>query len=555
MKSLSKNLSIVFVITFTIMLLGVSFEQDAFAQITATDFASDSQSPPIAIDSTAVGTTTTHTATVFFDRTLPKVLDVVDKVTVLMNFETIPGQVCPLSSAPSPTTTALAQNNQISMTLTSPSGTVVNLINDLNYVDPNGITANNGATYTRTGNPGIIFVQFDERTTTVVGADGLIPQASGSIRPEGNLSDFIGDQAYGTWTLTLGDAVPNSTLCYTSMRVGITSSALPTDPTTVKKSGGSSASKHLTKPTFGLSHTTFNPQVDNGFTFNSVKFDIIDNFWTPFDIQTVRIGSLNTFSAKVFAQNQLHVQEFLFGIPAVGEGHNAELGIEVWYDGTGEIEKINVSQKSDVIDVESLIVTHAKSFCQLDDTIQKCDTTRIAMKFLEPLEYDVMALKAIDYKKRVNITYLNDGFDVSGVSLNPMITMMVLGTEKYEGLVKVTQSAKYSDLWVTDDGREFEANQYGSFRFITQPFERIMDPGDPKTRLHSEFVIKLDYELERAIEIMNILCERCSDESYDNIHDIFAYEIPEQYTSKYDNPEIKELLLSESLRAQKLLDE
>jgi len=495
---------------------------------------------------------------------------------VTVEFQAVDGQSCVLDPTDPTTNPGPGKGHvyadEISMYITGPApfNTRVDLIYDSNFSPqpPTYFVQTDDDVDTRDAIPPVARVTFDDNASEKVGSDRGVP-VSGTFRPAdevdnrnngpdpvpNRLSEFNGQDPNGVWTLTFADYGRGAGLCFKEVVLEINriTTIDPTNPITKKSGGGDS--KHLTKPTFGLSHATFIPLVDDSFTFNEKSFDITNNFWTPFDIQTINIGETNSFSAKVYAQNNLFVQEFLFGIPQVGDAHNAELGIEVWYERDGTIQKVEVVQETDIIDVESLLVIYEESYCQPGDYTQRCDTTHLSMKFLEPLQHDVMAIKAIDYQRRSHITYLNEGFDVSGVSLNPMITMMVLGTEKYEGLVKVTQSAKYSDLWITDDGRTFEANQYGSFRFITQPFERTMDPGDPKTRLHSEFVIKLEYESQRANVIIIQLCPHCNDESYGNIHDIFAYEFPEQYTSKYDNPKIQELLLSESLRAQKLLDE
>jgi len=163
-------------------------------------------------------------------------------------------------------------------------------------------------------------------------------------------------------------------------------------PTTAKSSGGSDY-QWKTKPTFGLDHNTFRPLVDGGFSFNGKSHDITDNWWTPFAEQKVKIGSINSFTAKAYADKQLRVQEFLFGIPEVGDAHNAELGVEIVYDYSGEIEMINVVQKTDIIDIDSIKVKHSKSKCQSDDTVERCDTTRLSMKFLEPLQDKIMAIK------------------------------------------------------------------------------------------------------------------------------------------------------------------
>ena len=215
-----------------------------------------------------------------------------------------------------------------------------------------------------------------------------------------------------------------------------------------------------TKPTFGIDHTTFIQTVDGGFSFNGISHDITDNFWTPFSEQPIKLGTLNTFSAKVHADKGLRTQEFIFGIPEVGKAQDAEVRVEVWYDHQKNIIDTIVNQKTNVVDADSLTVKHSMNNCGSENNIQ-CDVTEISMKFLEPLFNSVMAIQAFDQKNRGQLTFLNEGFDISGVSLNPMITKMIPGPEKYEGLIEITQNEKYSNLWTTEDGRIFDKTVEG----------------------------------------------------------------------------------------------
>ena len=259
-----------------------------------------------------------------------------------------------------------------------------------------------------------------------------------------------------------------------------------------------------TRPTFGVSHETREDVVvDNGFRFNGESFAVIDNHHTPFDEQIIEIGAFNSFAATVYADKGLKVQEFLFGVPEIGMGHLAEMRVEVWFDYAGEIKDYIVYQDSEIIDRASLLVTHQKSKCQATDIEENCDTTFMYAVFLEPLEDKTMAIKAIDFKRRSQTTYLNDGFDVTGNSLNPMNTMMIPSTVKYEGLIKVTQNEKYSELWTTDDGRIFEMNSFGSFNQINQEFKRFQDSGKPDNRLHSGFERIIEFEAERALKVFD----------------------------------------------------
>ena len=331
----------------------------------------------------------------------------------------------------------------------------------------------------------------------------------------------------------------------------VTGSSNPSSPQTSdditddKKGGG--GDEHLTRPTFGVSHETFETIVDSGFRFNDQSFTINDNFHTPFAQQTVNIGEVNTFEAKIYADKRLKVQEFLFGIPNVGEAHLAELGVEVWYDYNGEIEDVKAVQKSNVIDKETIVATHEKTKCQSSDIEQKCDVTNVSMVFLEPLKDKVMAVKAIDYKGRYQITYLNEGVEIAGESLNPMQTYLIPSNVRDQGLIKVTQLAKYSPYWQSDDGRMFEMNSFGSFKEINITFERFQDTGTAYTRLHSGFGGVMAYELNRATGIFD------ASELISELPDSFAYLFPE--AGEGITAEMKAKMLEQEEIAKKVIDE
>ncbi len=302
-----------------------------------------------------------------------------------------------------------------------------------------------------------------------------------------------------------------------------------------------------TRPTFGKSHETQNELiVENAFTFNDNQFTITDNHHTDFEQQSIIIGATNSFSAKVYADKKLKVQEFLFGIPNVGESHLAELGVEIWYGFDGEIEDVKIIQNSPVIDETSLVVTHDKTKCISSDKKPKCDTTKVSMTFLEPLKDNVMAIKAIDFKNRDQRTYLNDGFDISGESLNPMKTKMIPSSVKNEGLLNVTQLEKYSPFWVTEDGRTFEMNNFGSFKQVDQLFKRFQDSGEPKNRLHSGFGEIIHHEQDRAIEIFD------STKLISELPDSFGYHF--EISERVDKEMKKEMLLQEDI-AKEILDD
>ena len=314
---------------------------------------------------------------------------------------------------------------------------------------------------------------------------------------------------------------------------------------TAPEKSNSSGSGYLERPTFGISYDSNESVVDSGFKINNQTFAITDNFHTPFAVQQINIGEFNLFEATIYAEKNLKVQEFLFGIPEVGEAHLAELGVEVWYDRNNEITVVKTIQKSNVIDKETIVATHEKVTCQKYDLEEKCDNTKVSMMFLEPLKDSVMAIKAIDYKNRYQITYLNEGIDILGESINPSQTAMIPSGVKNKGLVTVTQVAKYSPYWTTEDGQMFEKNNFGSYKKINQSFERFQDTGNAFTRTHSGFGGIIAYEQKMATKLF--------DSSYliSKLPDSFAY----NYTnSDRVTDEMKYMMLVQEQIARKNLE-
>jgi len=304
---------------------------------------------------------------------------------------------------------------------------------------------------------------------------------------------------------------------------------------------------YLTRPTFGLDHKKSAKVVDYGFKLNDKKFSINNNYHTPFEQQIIDVGQTYSFEATVLAKQGLAVQEFLFGIPSVGDAHMAEVGIEVWFDNLGQIQMVKVIQDSEVIDENKIVATHEKSKCRSLEIEENCDTTKIEVMFLEPLQNKIMAIKAIDAKNRYQITYLNEGIDVSGKSLNPMKISVIPSPKKNEGVIMVTQTEKYSVLWAAEDGRIFERNSFGSFKQINQSFERFQDSGEPLTRNHSDFIHVIGNERLKMVKIFN------ATSLVSELPESFAYSFPEEHERITD--EVKQKMTEQEKIAQKIIEE
>jgi len=226
-------------------------------------------------------------------------------------------------------------------------------------------------------------------------------------------------------------------------------------------SGGSSANKHKTAPTSGLDWNTHAVLVEGGINVDGKTLTLTDNWWTSFEQIQIGTDSTHTFSVKTFAQNGgIMVQEMAFGITQVGDYQNAETVIEVHYDWDKTISDVVIVQDTEVIDVSTLRVSTDQVQCR-SDSDAVCYQTDFILKFNEPLKDKVYAVKAFDMQRRIMMPhYFNDGISVFGESVNPMLTMQIVGTEKFEGLVTITQTEKYSNLWVAEDGRLFDADKH-----------------------------------------------------------------------------------------------
>ncbi|MFB5627895.1 MAG: hypothetical protein ACE5R5_06830, partial [Nitrosarchaeum sp.] len=230
-------------------------------------------------------------------------------------------------------------------------------------------------------------------------------------------------------------------------------------------------------PTFGKVYGTGNQFVIDGFGYGTFTKTLTDNFHTEFSMVEIPTGTEYQFYAKGYFASGIQSQEFCFGIPEVGKGYLAESCVEVYFDsGNGDDKKITnikVIQNTNVI--SDVVAQHEMANCNAYDTGKPCDKTMITLSFLEPLQNSVMMIKGIDLTRESTETYLNEGFDVNGKQLTELPSAMIPSPTKYEGLIKVIQSEKYSDIWVSNDGRMFERNDFGSFTWINQSFDLVQN--------------------------------------------------------------------------------
>ncbi len=94
--------------------------------------------------------------------------------------------------------------SEISMSLESPAGTVVNLVFDSSTV----------ATYVGSQSVGQVVVTFDDSATDLVGTTNGGIVTAGTFQPEEPLSAFNDESPQGLWTFTYGDNGFGDHLCF-----------------------------------------------------------------------------------------------------------------------------------------------------------------------------------------------------------------------------------------------------------------------------------------------------------------------------------------------------
>ena len=92
--------------------------------------------------------------------------------------------------------TGFSFNGELGLAVTSPGGTVVNLVCNGSNCSPD--------TYSGSTPGARVGVTFDDEAATAVGGSSLV---SGTFRPAELLSLFDGEDALGTWSITISDNV------------------------------------------------------------------------------------------------------------------------------------------------------------------------------------------------------------------------------------------------------------------------------------------------------------------------------------------------------------
>ena len=326
-------------------------------------------------------------------------------------------------------------------------------------------------------------------------------------------------------------------------------------PEPQKKSSGGSNDWHK-KPTFGISHLTYKQIVDDGFTFNGYSLTVTDNWHTDFVKTSSVIGESNTVKIKTYAADPLKWINLYLGVSRIGDASDAESEIHlvvsrnytnpVDYD----LDEINHYQKEGLVNENNTSASISKVKCQASDNDERCYEFTINFTVMAPLHEEVVAISAMDEKRRQHVTYINEGVEFTGTSLLDAHTALLMQKKTNQGqaeIIVLTQQDRRYNVWEDQHGYLWTLNEYGAWTQITAAdFERHQDGASSvMTRQNSNFAGLIEQERQKALLVFD------SGDLISELDDYFAYDYSNVTSDMSKLEKYAYELQLESERAQK----
>ncbi len=297
-------------------------------------------------------------------------------------------------------------------------------------------------------------------------------------------------------------------------------------------------SNHSTPPTIGLNENQ-KRIVYGGFSFNDNPIDVLQ-YYTLYPLITTAVGQNNTIKLKIYEE------EGLDNIAHVGLSYGLGKG-ETFNEGRATIEYDRTFDGKEFVTtfdphyvLGEVNVTTADVRCG-DSSNAVCREFTFRHAFREPLEYNMIATNIWDFQRNGWQNYFNHGIQITGESMNP--------PEQYSGIFqghiyKLTETGKNTAIddqgntWTMDKiwNRDYiKPNVVDSDILNQQKITAIEQLGfgysDGQAifgfdRMDHRFADAKEQQQNKAQSIMNDLCPKCQNESYDRINDIFSYDLP-----------------------------
>jgi len=410
-------------------------------------------------------------------------------------------------------------------------------------------------------NPGDIISVFDEFTGTDITNGLIVPSATdkGAIIASIGLNSITASYGSSTADLTIGPGPATG-----RGGGGLVRPGLVIDAILFLVGGGSSGS--MVPPTLGLDMNQ-KRIVDGGFSFNGNPVDV-EQFYTPYPLITTPVGQNNTVKLKIYENrgpdNIAHVGlSYGLGKGEIFNEGRATIEYDKTFDG---IESVTIFDPKHVLG--SVNVTTATTNCSiLSNDI--CLEVTFDHIFRESLDNNMVATNIWDFQRNGFQNYFNHGIHIVGESMNP--------PEEYSGIYHghiyhLTETGP--NTAIDDDGNTWTFDKIWNHDYI-KPVNVDSDIFNPPKiyaleklgfqysdgkeifgydKMDHRFAdIKYQQQIE-AQNIMNSLCSKCQKEHFEEINDIFSYDMSTRY-SKLDNPQIITQIDIEDQNARQLLKE
>lgn len=326
--------------------------------------------------------------------------------------------------------------------------------------------------------------------------------------------------------------------------------------------GDRGGSTHSSPPTLGLD---INQKriVDDGFSFNGNAIDV-EQYYTPYPLITTPVGQNNTIKLKIYEEDGLdniaHVG-LSYGLgkgETFNEGH-ATIEYDKTFDGKESVTKFDPNHVLGDVNVTTTNVRCGESSNAI------CREFTFYHVFRAPLEYNMVATNIWDFQRNGWQNYFNHGIHITGESMNP--------PKQYSGIYNghiyhLTETGK--NIAVDDQGNSWTMDKTWNRDYIKpnvadndilnqQKITAIEKLGfgysDGQAifgfdRMDHRFADIKEQQKNEAQNLMKNLCTTCQKEQFDNINNIFSYNMPDRH-SKLENSATT--IKIESQRAEKFI--
>jgi hypothetical protein len=407
-------------------------------------------------------------------------------------------------------------------------------------------------------NPGDIISVLDEYTGTDITNGLIIPSAS----DKGAIIASVGGTitaSYGgsTGDLTIGPGPATGRGGGGLIRPGLVIDA-------ILFLGGSSGS--TVPPTLGLDMNN-KRIVEGGFSFNGNPVDV-EQYYTPYPLITTPVGQNNTVKLKIYENrgpdNITHVGlSYGLGKGEIFNEGRATIEYDKTFDG---IEYVTIFDPKHVLG--SVNVTTTTTNCSILNK-DMCLEVTFDHIFRESLEYNMVATNIWDFQRNSWQNYFNHGIHIIGESMNPPEEYSgiyqghiyhLIETDKNTAIDDSGNTWTFDKIWTRDyikpiitDRDILNPNMAYAIEKLGFQYSDVQEIFR-SDRMDHHFIDNKNQQQIEAQNIMRSLCPKCQKEPFEDINDIFFYDIPTRY-SKLDDPQIITQINIEDQNARQLLKE